>query len=107
MPLSISATVGRIVLTSPIGLAPGGAGTSGRSGMAKCLALIFEASIELRYSMKSLALFGCLLPFRMADGAMISTEPSVGYDVASGLPREALNSVEPSAPAATRRSPDV
>ena len=46
MPLSISATVGRMVLISLIGLAPGGDGTSGLSGMAKCLALIFAASTE-------------------------------------------------------------
>ena len=46
--------------------------------MAKCLALICAASIELRYSMKSLAAFGCLVPLMIADGAMISTEPSLG-----------------------------
>src|SRR3954451_11249463 len=97
--------VGRTVFTSDTGLAPGGAGTSGRSGTAKCLVLIFDASTELRYSMKSLAALGCLVPLTIADGAMISTEPSVGKLIASGWPRAALNGVEPSAPAAPCRSP--
>src|SRR5215468_10491408 len=69
MPFSISATLGRMVLISSSGLAPGGGGTSGRSGMPKCLALIFAASTESRYSMKSLAALGCLVPFMIAAGA--------------------------------------
>ena len=55
--------------------------------------------------MKSFAAFGCFTPFMMPDGAMISTEPSVGYTMASGLPFLALSMVVPTGPAATMRSP--
>ncbi len=78
MPLSISATVGRITLILSIGWVPGAPFTSGRIGMPKCYTFTSEASGDIRYSMKSLAALGCFVPFTIAEGEMIRIDPSVG-----------------------------
>src|SRR5580704_634256 len=104
-PLAISAVVCRRSFTSESGLAPGSNLTSSRTGVTKVSAQSCAYSCDNSQFMNRRAALGCGARANTADGPMHSSDPSVGYCTASGLPFDADSNVVASGPSPALHSP--
>jgi hypothetical protein len=87
---------------------PGAAFTLGRRGTPNSSnAMRAVSSLPSSHSMNSLDAFGRRVLARMAEGDRISTGPSLGASVATGLPLDACSAARLMGPADTEHSPEI